>query len=237
MPHASKPSESPHVPQEDVDEEVRRLCGPLLPNHVDQLEVKVTAEVYRARIDEVLDTEAEDQPGRVARRAIAWDGPSQWHSAVSDGAVDEDLPLSPMLLPEGYRSGVAAIEHLPRDLAAQLDAALDGWARDSGGIAPPHRIRLWRERVALAEVGSLKVWVGLSSQSPLLVLRQRTSWHWMRGAGITVLAGVGAGGFGLALNPFVAVSAFVLGSCVAGATTFETLRRRYQPLWSHQAGD
>ena len=93
-------------------------------------------------------------------------------------------------------------------------------------------LKAWREEVVHARTGELHVWVGGTSQQLLLVVRERTGWRVARGAGITALAGAGAGGFGLVLGPLIGASAFVLGASIAGAQVWETLRRRWRTVWS-----
>ncbi|HJL47051.1 MAG TPA: hypothetical protein RMG45_14470, partial [Polyangiaceae bacterium LLY-WYZ-15_(1-7)] len=148
------------------------------------------------------------------------------------GAVPEGLQMAPLPLPEAYRGGASALGQLPEHVRERLQRELDGWARDSGGVVPPHRVKAWREEVVHARTGELHVWVGGTSQQLLLVVRERTGWRVARGAGITALAGAGAGGFGLVLGPLIGASAFVLGASIAGAQVWETLRRRWRTVWS-----
>jgi len=219
--------------REEEVRDARRLLAPLLPEQAEDLVAEDVAELYRARIDEILDEEGASQRGREARTAVAWEGPDAWMKLVADDAVEAELQLPVMPLPEGYRQGVAALDQLPKELSKRLNQELERWATFSGGPPPPHRIQLWRERVVHLRRGALHAWVGMHARHPLLVVRQRTKAQLAGGVAVTVLAGAGAGGFGLALHPFVGIGAFLMGSGIMGVTSFETLRKRYRPLWAH----
>ncbi|HJL00100.1 MAG TPA: hypothetical protein RMH85_32830 [Polyangiaceae bacterium LLY-WYZ-15_(1-7)] len=211
----------------------RELAGPVLgPKRAARMRVVAVGEVVRAQLDESLDETGSRQLGRVARQAVAWAGPPPWEEMVEEGAVPEGLQMAPLPLPEAYRGGASALGQLPEHVRERLQRELDGWARDSGGVVPPHRVKAWREEVVHARTGELHVWVGGTSQQLLLVVRERTGWRVARGAGITALAGAGAGGFGLVLGPLIGASAFVLGASIAGAQVWETLRRRWRTVWS-----
>ncbi|MEM1414682.1 MAG: hypothetical protein AAGH15_07270 [Myxococcota bacterium] len=223
---------------EALEAEVRRLAAKLLsPKRVATLSVRERGEVLRARLEEVID-DADDRHAtwRIARKATFWAGPPGWVRLVEDGAASDDLPLAPVPLPESYREG-RAIDRLPDGLAEQVKEELTVWTRESGGVEPKHRVTLWREDVVLAVASPFHLWIGLRSRHPLLVLRERTRRQIANGAAVTVLAGLGAGGFGLVVAPWLAAGAFAFGAGVAGSQVAEQLRKRYRPVWSWQRGD
>ena len=187
-------------------------------------------EIHRARVDEVLDVEARTQAGRVVRHAIAWDGPPAWMELVQSGAVPDSLPLTPMPLPEGYRDS-SALQQLPVGPRRRLASVLQGWALTSEGTTPPHRIRLWREEVAHAKVGHYHLWVALEAKQALIVAHERTAGQVAGGVAVTLLGGVGVGGFGLLLGPALGVGAFVFGASLMGVTVGQALRQRFKVAW------
>tara|TARA_B100001750_G_scaffold147549_1_gene117990 strand:- start:49 stop:726 length:678 start_codon:yes stop_codon:yes gene_type:complete len=202
---------------------------------LDDLELVGRGEVHRARVDETLDAEARAQAGRVARHAIAWDGPPEWLALVDAGAVPDTIPLTPMPLPEGYRDG-SALQQLPQGPRRRLAGALQGWAFTSEGATPPHRIRLWREEVAHARLGRYHLWVALEPRQALIVAHERSAAQVAGGVMVTVLGGVGAGGFGLLLGPAMGVGAFVFGASLTGVTVGQALRRRFTTAWLREDG-
>ena len=197
---------------------------------VEGLTITEVANVHRARVDEVLDEEARSQAGRIARHAVAWDGPEAWMAMVEAEAVPEDLPMAPMPLPEGYRQN-SALQQVPNGPRERLARSLEGWALTSGGSSR-HRVRLWREEVAHARLGHYHLWTSLEPAEALLVVRERSSSEIAGGAALTLLAGLGAGGFGMLLGPAVAAGAFAFGAGLMAVQTTQVLRRRFATLWT-----
>ncbi len=221
-----------------LEAEVKRLASKLLtPGRVEKLQVVEAGEVLRARLSEVLGDADDDKASwRIARKATFWAGTPGWMKLVDDGAASNDLPLAPVPLPEGYREG-RAIDRLPGELAHQVKDELAAWTRLSGGVPPKHEVALWREDVVHAVAEPYHLWIGLRSRHPLLVLRARTRKELAHGAAVTVLAGLGAGGFGLVVAPWLAAGAFAFGAGIAGSQVAEQLGRRYRPVWSWQPKD
>ena len=197
---------------------------------LEDLTVLGRGEIHRARVDEVLDEESSSQAGRLARHAVAWDGPPAWLELVESGAVPDALPLTPMPLPEGYRDS-SALQQLPEGPRRRLAGALEGWALTSEGTTPPHRIRLWRDDVIHARLGSYHLWVSTEPRQALVVAHERTPTQIAGGVVVTLLSGVGAGGFGLVLGPVVGACAFVFGAGLMGVTAGQVLKRRYRTAW------
>ena len=219
------------------DEVTVRAVAARLFDESDDLELVGRGEIHRARVDEVLDDVARAQAGRVARHAVAWDGPEAWLELVEAGAVPDTLPLTPMPLPEGYRDN-SALQQVPIGPRKRLAGALEGWALTSEGTTPPHRIRLWREEVVHARLGHYHLWVAMEPRQALVVARERSVGQVAGGVAVTLLSGVGAGGFGLLLGPVVGACAFAFGASLMGLTTSQALRRRYATLWLREdSGD
>lgn len=202
---------------------------------LEDLVVLGRGEIHRARVDEVLDEEAAGQAGRVARHAVAWDGPRAWLDLVAAGAVPDSLPLTPMPLPEGYRDS-SALQQLPEGPRRRLAGALQGWALTSEGTTPPHRIRLWREEVIHAQLGSYHLWVASEPKQALVVAHERTAGQVAGGVVVTLLSGLGAGGFGMLLGPVVGAGAFVFGAGLMGVTAGQVLKQRFRTAWLREEG-
>jgi hypothetical protein len=220
----------------EVEAIVREVAAELFDGDTDDLEILERGEIHRARVDEILDEEGRQQAGRVARHAVAWDGPEAWLAIVASGAVPDTLPLTPMPLPEGYRDS-SALQQLPEGPRARLERSLEAWAVTSEGTTPPHRIRLWREEVAHAKLGHYHLWVALEPRQALVVARERSAGQVAGGVAVTLLSGVGAGGFGLLLGPVVGACAFVFGAGLMAVTTGQVLRRRYSTQWLREPSE
>ncbi len=201
------------------------------PKRVARLAVKWTGEIVKARLEEILGEDGETQRGRVQRSDVAWKGPPLWLAMQSDDAVPPDLPLAVMPLPEAYR-GAASLGQLPKPVQDHLRDTLDGWARTSGGVTPPHRVSAWRSDCGHAYASPYHLWVDLHTREVLLAVEERTKGKIMRGMAMTGLAGAGAGGFGLLLGPYVAVLSLVFGSTVAAVQVRDGLKRKYRTVYA-----
>ena len=223
----------PETKELDLDALVRdtaREAG-LAERRVARLVVDWHGEIVKARMEEVLVDDAERQRGRIQRTQVAWEGPDVWQEMTADDAIPDDLPLDPMPLPEGYR-GAASIAQLPDAVQARLRPTLDEWARNSGGVAPPHKVKAWRLEVVHAFSAPFHLFVGVKRRELLLGVEQRTAKKVARGFALTALSGAGLGGFGLLLGPWVGMASFFFGSAIAATQVQSGLRKRYRLIYS-----